>query len=127
MPRFQSSPSLLPLRSVVRVRGVAALLRGSSGRSSRLGRVLRRGSGASGLAEALRARKDANLGVANEVDDDHRPGRVRGDRVVELGRERTERRQPRPRHGREVVVLVVVANLRDVRVRRQYKDIAYIG
>jgi hypothetical protein len=36
---------------------------------------------------------------------------MRGQDVVELGRERLERGQPRPQHAREVVVLVVVADV----------------
>ena len=63
------------------------------------------------LRLALDSCKDADLGVADEVNEDHRPGRVRGQRVVELGRERAERGQPRPRHRGEVVVLVVVTDL----------------
>ena len=69
------------------------------------------------LAEALYARKDADLGVADEVHDDHRPGRVRGYRVVELRRKRAESGEARPRNRREVVVLVVVSNLTDYSAR----------
>ena len=69
------------------------------------------------LGLALDARKDADFGVADEVDDDHRPGRVRGYRVVELRRKRAESGEARPRNRREVVVLVVVSNLADYSAR----------
>jgi hypothetical protein len=59
----------------------------------------------------LRAREHTHLVVADEVNDDHRPARVAREVVVELGRERAEGREARPWYGREVVMLVVVADL----------------
>ena len=87
-----------------------ARVRGRSGLPFALGR-------GTVLGLALNARKDADFGVAGEVDDDHWPGWVGGYRVVELWGKRAESGEARPCYRREVVVLVVVSNLPDYSAR----------
>jgi hypothetical protein len=61
--------------------------------------------------QALGPREDARILVPNKIDEDHGPAGVGRDGVVKLGRELPERRQPRPGHRGEIVVLVVVADV----------------
>ena len=65
------------------------------------------------LAGSLGPGVHADVLVKDKVPDDGWPGRVRGDVVVVLWCEGTEGRETGPGDGWEVVVLVVVSDLRD--------------
>ena len=63
------------------------------------------------LLGSLDTCKDAHLGVADKVHDDHGPTWVRRNHVIELGCEGAQGRETGPRNGWEIMMLVVVSHL----------------
>lgn len=55
--------------------------------------------------------KDTNLGIANEVHNDHGPAWMRRNRIIKLVCKGTKGRETGPRNGWEIMVLVVISHL----------------